>query len=198
MNIQIAILGAESTGKSDLIAALLLLFAARKTESVSAVPEVLRQFCIAHGRAPFAHEQQGILGQQMAVEQLAIEQSTIEQSTIEQSGLERSLNQRTVLLSDCAPITTAIYSEMYFNDPSLIDVATTHHQRYRLSLALAPDIGWHADPLPFMRDGPRAQLDFHWRLLQWLSCSQMPYQLITGSGQSRTQSALDAIIKVIR
>ena len=193
MNIQIAILGAESTGKSDLIAALLLLFAARKTESVSAVPEVLRQFCIAHGRAPFAHEQQGILGQQMAVEQLAIEQSTIEQF-----GLDQSPNQRTVLLSDCAPITTAIYSEMYFNDPSLIGVATTHHQRYRLSLALAPDIGWHADPLPFMRDGPNAQMDFHWRLLEWLSYSQMPYQLITGSGQSRTQSALDAIIKAIR
>ena len=196
MTIQIAILGAESTGKSDLIAALLLLFAARKIETVRAVPEVLRQFCVDHGRVPLAHEQRGILDQQMAVEQ-----SVIEQSVIEQSASERVQNQHhhhVIVLSDCAPITTAIYSEMYFNDSALTSVATSHHKRYRLSLVLAPDIGWHADPLPFMRDGPNAQMDFHRRLLAWLSRSQMPFLSIAGSGKSRTQCALDAIIQFTR
>ena len=196
MTIQIAILGAESTGKSDLIEAMLLLFAARKIETVCAVPEVLRQFCVDHGRAPLAREQRGILDQQMAVEQ-----SVIEQSVIEQSASERVQNQHhhhVIVLSDCAPITTAIYSEMYFNDRSLMSIATAHHKRYRLSLVLMPDLGWHADPLPFMRDGPNAQMDFHRRLVEWLDLAQMSHQLIAGSGQSRTQCALDAIIKHTR
>ena len=203
MTIQIAILGAESTGKSDLIAALLSLFAAHRTELIVAVPEVLRRFCADHARAPFASEQRGILDQQIASEQNAVEQSRVESNAVEQFAkdqtvLSESPKPRAILLSDCAPITTAIYSQMYFNDPSLVDLATSHHQRYQLSLVLAPDIGWHADPLPFMRDGPTAQMDFHRRLLAWFCHTRMPYRLVAGNGQLRTHRALDAIIAAIR
>lgn len=183
MTIQIAVLGAESTGKSILIAELLAPLAALQPRPIWAVPEVLRQFCVEHNRAPFAKEQSGILDRQIAVERAAIAESQ---------------NTTAILLSDCAPITTAIYSVMYFSDASLMAMATQHHQRYQLSLVLSPDIGWHADPLPFMRDGPSAQLQFHQQLLDWLNVSRMPYQLIAGQGTIRTQRALDAIIKSIR
>ena len=195
MTKRIAILGAESTGKSDLIAALLLLFAAHRAESVVAVPEVLRQFCGDHGRAPFENEQRGILDQQIAIEQSLIEKTAFEPSTAKQFALAALPKPPDISLSDCAPITTAIYSEMYFNDSSLIEVASSHHKKYQLSLVLVPDLGWHADPLPFMRDGPDAQMEFHRRLLAWFQLTQMPYQLIAGDGQLRTQRALDAMIQ---
>ena len=193
VTIHIAILGAESTGKSDLIAALLPLFASHRTEKFTGVPEVLRQFCIEHGRAPFASEQRGILDQQ-----IASEKNAVEHCVTDETGLSELPKPPAILLSDCAPITTAIYSEMYFNDPSLVALATSHHKNYRLSLVLAPDVGWHADPLPFMRDGPKAQTDFHGRLLKWFRITQMPYQLIAGKGTLRTRRALDAIISAIR
>ena len=59
----VAVLGAESTGKSTLA---LALQAALATDGrrVASVGEVLREFCDAHGRTPRRHEQAGIAAEQ--------------------------------------------------------------------------------------------------------------------------------------
>ncbi len=59
----IAVLGAESTGKSTLALAL-AGSAGRRGPARGAVGEVLREFCDAQGRTPHQHEQAGIAAEQ--------------------------------------------------------------------------------------------------------------------------------------
>ena len=56
----IAIVGAESTGKTTLAAALAQRLAADTGRSVAWVPEVLREWCAHSGRTPLVHEQASI------------------------------------------------------------------------------------------------------------------------------------------
>jgi nicotinamide riboside kinase len=59
----IAVLGAESTGKSTLAADLQQALSA-EGRRVTQVEEVLREFCDARGRTPRQHEQAGIAAEQ--------------------------------------------------------------------------------------------------------------------------------------
>ena len=64
--LRIAIVGAESTGKSTLAAALAAALAQPGGPRVAWVPELLREWCSRVGRTPQAHEQPGILRAQHA------------------------------------------------------------------------------------------------------------------------------------
>ena len=67
---RIALLGAESTGKSWLAKALADVIQMRG-HAVSTIDEVLREWCEREGRTPQPHEQMGIaLAQARAVEQV--------------------------------------------------------------------------------------------------------------------------------
>jgi nicotinamide riboside kinase len=57
----IAILGAESTGKTTLAAALAAGLSSQGVPRVAWVPELLREWCTAQGRTPRCDEQAGIL-----------------------------------------------------------------------------------------------------------------------------------------
>ena len=57
----IAIVGAESTGKTTLAAALAMRLAAETGRRVAWVPELLREWCEHSGRTPLIHEQASIL-----------------------------------------------------------------------------------------------------------------------------------------
>lgn len=181
--LRIALLGAESTGKSTLAQILLEHFESNNIAAVL-VPEMLREFCTKNLRVPLANEQNDILQSQIKAEQDA------------ESGCS-SVPPR-IVISDCAPITIAIYSSLYFGDSSLFGQALEQHKRYAMSFVMATDIGWHADPLPFMRDGVKIQTQFHERLLAWLKTHSIDYQLIEGKGPMRSENALSAIIKLIR
>jgi nicotinamide riboside kinase len=185
--IRIAILGAECTGKTSLCKALALavpqLPALQSTViEIAIVPEALRQFCETHQRVPMQHEQLGIMRQQATLE-LAAEKL-----------LHKNLTN--LVLSDCAPITTAVYSELYFSDRHLYEEASTHHKRYDLSLLLYPTLGWQADGL--FRESAEAQRRFHDRIKVWLTETASPCLEISETGAARTASALHAIIQLLR
>ena len=60
---KIALLGAESTGKTQLSEALRDALAAEGRDAV-VVAEYLREFCMREGRTPRRNEQQGIAAEQ--------------------------------------------------------------------------------------------------------------------------------------
>jgi nicotinamide riboside kinase len=87
---RVAILGAESTGKSTLAPAL----AARY--GTLWVPEYLREFVDTHGRVPHEDDQPGIARTQLEREQALLPQA------------------RRFLFCDTAPLMTAVYSRIYW------------------------------------------------------------------------------------
>lgn len=171
MTFSIAVLGAECTGKSTLCVAL------AKALSGIVIPETLREFCEAHARAPFANEQNFIMDTQ-----------------IQRLGHLKLLNPRFIVM-DSAPISTALYSQIYFNDVSLKQRALTfHREHFDLSLIVQPEFGWQADPLPWMRDSQVAQGRFNQLLKQWIDSNpDLLIAQLTGSLNNRVSQAIAAI-----
>ncbi len=168
---RIAVVGAESTGKTSLVQAL--------SEQVSAVvvPEQLRQFVEQHGRVPTQSEQTPLMQAQIRAEEAAVEQAA-------------RLGYRFVLC-DSSAVMTAVYSEFYFADESLYSMARSHHDEMALTLFCQPDLPWVADP--DQRDGPAVRQAVHEllaRRLDWISTPLVP---IVGAGDSRVRLALRAL-----
>jgi len=168
---QVAIIGAECVGKTELAQRL-----ARKLPGLW-IPEYLREFCDRVGRTPQRHEQAQILA---------------EQRLREDEAIARARAQRLEwVLADSAPLVTASYSELLFEDVSLHDEAIVHHARYHATLLLAPDLPWVADGI--QRDGPAVREAFHALLQQRLQQSGLPFSLIGGAGGERLLAASAAL-----
>ena len=168
---RIAVVGAESTGKTSLVQAL--------SEQVGAVvvPEYLRQFVEQHGRVPTQPEQTSLMQEQIRAEQAAVDQAIAQGQPF--------------VFCDSSAIMTAVYSEFYYGDDTLYEPAMTHHQQVSLTLFCQPDLPWVADP--GQRDGSEVQHAVHdllGRRLQGLSSPVVP---IVGAGDSRVRLALRAI-----
>ncbi|MFZ9245121.1 MAG: AAA family ATPase, partial [Burkholderiaceae bacterium] len=168
---RIAVVGAESTGKTSLAQAL--------SEHVSAVvvPEHLRQFVEQHGRVPTQSEQTPLMREQIRAEQAAVEQAA-------------SLGYPFVLC-DSSAIMTAVYSEFYFGDETLYGAALTYHQQVSLTLFCQPDLPWVADT--GQRDGPHVQQAVHDLLVRRLQGLSGPVVPIVGAGDSRVRLAIRAM-----
>jgi len=166
---RIAIVGAESTGKSWLAQALTEVLTQRG-ETVQWVPEVLRGWCERQGRTPEAHEQWGI-AQMQAQALLSVQQG--------------------VAISDTTPLMTAVYSHLLFGDEGLYPMALAHQQLFDTTLVMGLDLPWVADGL--QRDGPqvRAPVDAHVR--QALERSGILYRVVYGQGPQRLNNALLAL-----
>jgi nicotinamide riboside kinase len=167
----IAVIGAECTGKTTLCRTLADL------RGGLWVPEYLREFVEATGRAPHAHEQVQVTAEQIAREAQARRQA-----------FDRG---QPLLAFDSTPLATALYSLLYFDDASLLDAATRHQRGYGLTLVTDIDLPWEPDGA--QRDGPVMRARFHALLLDWLGSSALPYVLLGGTPEARTQAALDAI-----
>jgi nicotinamide riboside kinase len=172
---KIAIVGAECTGKSTLLQALAAGLPARINCPVIAISEVLRQFCEREKRTPTKAEQWPLMQTQISNE----------------SSLKNEDSPQ-LMISDCAPITIAIYSQIYFQDNALMAAASEHHRSYDLTLITAPDMGWQADGL--MRDGVHIQWEFHRRLQDWAKAQALQSVQIIGMGPQREAQAMNAII----
>jgi NadR type nicotinamide-nucleotide adenylyltransferase len=120
---RIAVLGAESSGKSTLCEAL-----ARRYDTLW-VPEYLREFVEVNGRVPFEADQYGIARTQLAREDAAAAQAN------------------RFLFCDTTPLMTALYSRVYWGrvDAQLDALARRHD--YALTLVTAPDTPWVPDGL---------------------------------------------------
>ncbi len=170
---RIALLGAESTGKTQLARAM--GDALRKQgKTVTVVAEVLRDWCDREGRTPRRDEQ------------LAIAQ--------EQARRVMALEAVDVVIADTTPLMTALYSHLLFGDESLYDFALAHQRAYDVTLVGGLDLPWIADGL--QRDGPHVREPVDTLLRGALSRSGVTWQVIYGQGPARLENALNAIYSI--
>lgn len=167
----IAILGAESTGKTSLARAL-----AQEFHSPW-VPEYLRSFCENNKRTPRREEQSLILETQAIHERAAL--------------VEAMRTQAPFVFCDATPLTTAIYSDYVFGDTALYDRARELHARFAHSLLLANDLAWIADG--FFRDGAHVRARIFEMIERALQATDASFSIIKGDGHTRTLAAMHAI-----
>ena len=166
---RIAIVGAESTGKSWLCQTLGEVLA-RRGERVQVVPEHLRLWCEREQRTPQVHEQ------------LAIAQA--------QAQAVLSFGEG-VVIADTTPLMTAIYSHMLFEDHSLYPLALAHQRLYDATLVTGLDLPWVADGL--QRDGPHVRGPVDSLIRQSLQRAGVHYRVVYGQGHTRLNNALLAL-----
>ena len=168
----IAIVGAESTGKTELSLALQRALIDATGLSCAVVPEFLRDWCDARGRTPQAHEQAGIAAHQISL-------------------IDRACAAHELVLCDTTPLMTAVYSELLFDDRSLHGMARSFHQRCGLTLLTALDLPWIADGL--QRDGPHVRAPVDACVRKALLETGLPWSVVAGIGQARVDAALNAV-----
>jgi NadR type nicotinamide-nucleotide adenylyltransferase len=170
--VRVAILGAESTGKSTLTAAL----AARY--GTVWVPEYLREFVETEGRVPHEEDQLGIAHCQLQREDALA------------AGLavEPCREGRRLLFCDTTPLMTAVYSRIYWGRvlaPELLALEAAHD--YALTLVAAPDLPWVPDGL--QRDSEAVRQRVHACLLDVLAQRGIVWTLLTGDLAQRVRQA---------
>jgi nicotinamide riboside kinase len=167
--VRIALLGAESTGKTSLSIGI-----AKALQSLglnaTAVPETLREWCDAHGRTPELHEQAHIAKQQ-AERIFSIPNGWV--------------------IADTSPLMTAVYSDYIFQDKGLYQQALVHQAAFDLTLLMGLDLEWVADGL--QRDGEHVREPIDTLLRQALQSARLPFKVIYGRSEARLSAALMAI-----
>lgn len=175
--VRIAIVGAESTGKTTLAAGLAARLAGDGARRVAWVPEVLREWCDRAGRTPLAHEQAAILREQHA-------------------RVEAAAQTHEVVVSDTTALTTTVYSRLIFGDRSLDDEALALHRRFALTLLTAIDLPWVADG--HQRDGEQVREPVDALLRRLLLAHRLPFAVVGGSGAARLAQAERAVAPLLR
>lgn len=170
---RIALLGAESTGKTHLAEALAERLRAQG-QSAMVISEVLRAWCERQGRTPHAHEQAGI--------------------ALEQARRVLAPMCVDVVIADTTPLMTAVYSHLLFGDESLYDFALHHQRVYDATLLTGLDLPWVADGL--MRDGPQVREPVDALLRAALRGADLGWQVIYGQREVRIEKALNAITSI--
>ncbi len=173
----IAILGAESTGKTTLAAALAARLRGLGVSSVAWVPEALREWCAAQGRTPRRDEQAGILQAQS-------------------DRIAAAAARHAVVVCDTTALMTAVYSRLVFGDRSLEAAAVAAHRGVGLSLLTALDLPWVADGL--QRDGAQVREPVDDTLRELLLAHALPFAVVSGQAERRVSQALSAVAPLLR
>lgn len=183
----IALLGAESTGKTALAAAL-SAHALRHGIDAAVVPEQLRAWCDTHGRTPRRDEQAPLAQAQRA----AIEDAARHLMSAAAPGAPSAW-----LIADTTPLMTAIYSQQVFGDDALLAEGLAFHRlQVDVTLLLGLDLPWVPDGL--QRDGPQVRAPVDARLRHALAGAALPHAVVYGQGPARLRAALRAISKHTR
>jgi nicotinamide riboside kinase len=169
--LKIALLGAESTGKTTLARDLAAHFSAQGRSAV-AVPEALRDWCAREGRTPRPEEQLGIAEEQ-------------------ERRVDEAATQSQVVIADTTAVMVAIYSAMLFEDHSLYRFALERQKAYDVTLLTGLDIAWIADGL--QRDGPHVREPVDALVREMLANAGVPYRVVYGANGERLRNALAAI-----
>jgi nicotinamide riboside kinase len=169
----VALVGAESTGKTTLAQALATRLRAERAGLVAWVPERLREWCTAEGRTPRADEQRGILQEQHA-------------------RIARAAATHDWVIADTTALMTAVYSRFVFGDGSLDDEAVALHRRdVDLTLLTAIDLPWTPDGL--QRDGPQVREPVDQALRLLMQQHGIGFAVVGGQGERRLRQALAAL-----
>jgi len=167
--VRIALLGAESTGKTQLSWGIAEALQSLGLQ-VTVVPETLREWCEAHNRTPLAHEQLEI-AQQHAQRIFSIDHGWV--------------------IADTSPLMTAVYSDFIFQDKSLYAQALLEQASFDITLVMGLDLEWIADGL--QRDGAHVREPVDSLLRQALQSAGLPFKVIYGQSDARLSAALMAI-----
>ena len=167
----IALLGAESTGKTSLSLALAKALTLRGRQ-VTVVPEVLRHWCDQHGRTPKADEQQAI-------------------AQAQSEAIEEAAAVSEVVIADTTALMTAVYSHLLFGDMGLYAPAIQAQRSVALTLLTGLDLPWVADGL--QRDGAHVRGPVDAAVREVLLREGLPHAVIYGQGEHRVKQALAAV-----
>ncbi|WP_353133415.1 ATP-binding protein [Limnohabitans sp.] len=169
---KIALLGAESTGKSQLA----LKLSARLQQSglrVHRVDEYLREWCDIETRTPTRAEQHHIAQTQMA------------RVLATPAGA--------VVIADTTPLMTAVYNQMVFDDHSLDVYALQQQALFDITLLMGLDLAWVSDGL--QRVGAHVREPVDQKIRQLLAQANLTYQVVYGIGEQRLENALFCIAR---
>jgi len=172
----IAVLGAESTGKTTLARGLVDTLAAQGRR-VALVEEYLREVCLRERRTPRPDEQAAI----------AREQSR---------RIAEAAGSHDVVVADTTALMIAVYSQLLFSDDSLVTQAVAEQASHRLTLVTALDLPWLADGL--MRDGEHVRAPVDALLRSALHEGRVDYSVVAGTGAQRLTNAERAVAAALR
>ena len=172
----VALLGAESTGKTTLASALRDALVAEGRDAV-VVPEYLREFCDSHARTPRIDEQAAIAATQTA-------------------RIDDAAANHAVVIADTSALMIAVYSDQVFGDISLYASAEADHARgCALTLLTALDLPWQADGL--QRDGPQVREPVDAKVRAALRRAGVDHAVVFGTGAARVSAALNAVRRAL-
>jgi nicotinamide riboside kinase len=174
----IAIIGAESTGKSTLASALAQRIADETRLTCTHVDEHLRAWCEQAGRTPRIDEQRGI-------------------AQTQQDRIAAAAATHDVVVADTTAAMIAVYSRFVFGDRSLDAWAAAEHARcVQHTLVTALDLPWVADGL--QREGEHVRAPIDAMLRELLAAHGIGWSLVSGSGAERLDNALSAVTPLLR
>ena len=173
----IALVGAESTGKTTLARELAERLHALTGHPAACVGEWLREWCDREGRTPRADEQAAIAAEQ-------------------QRRIDAAAAAHAWVVADTTPLMTAVYSELLFDDRTLHGFAAAAHRGYAATLLTAVDLPWEPDGL--QRDGPHVRTPVDRLIRRTLAAHGLAWSVVAGAGEARIDSALDALTPLLR
>jgi nicotinamide riboside kinase len=174
MAVCVALLGGESSGKSTLAQALERHLNDIHGLRAVCVPEHLRAWCEARGRAPHAHEQVAI----------ADEQTRLIDRAKHAPGVD-------LVIADTTALMVAAYSALYFQDDTLLAPSLATQRACELTLLMGLDLPWTPDGL--FRDSPAVRDATDSLLRRELQGAGIGFQTVYGQGDARLQQALRAV-----
>ena len=172
---RIALLGAESTGKTQLSQELAGHFRDRGWK-VAVVPEVLREWCVRAGRTPRPEEQLPIAQEQ-------------------ERRVDAAADGADLVIADTTGLMVAIYSAMLFDDGTLYRFALERQRGYDLTLLTGLDLPWVADGL--QRDGPHVREPVDALVRKGLAEAGVAYRVVYGTGEERVGNALAPVLELL-
>jgi nicotinamide riboside kinase len=167
----IALLGAESTGKTALARALHKTLQAQG-HHVALVEEALRAFCLRTGRTP-RHDEQAAIARTQSLH------------------IAEAARTHELVVADTTSMMVAVYSQLLFDDVSLLPGAVAEQARHRVTLLMALDLPWVPDP--GIRDGAHVREPVDTLLRNALHGGGVAYSVVAGHGEQRLAHALRAL-----
>jgi nicotinamide riboside kinase len=169
----IALLGAESTGKTTLSEAMAQALR-RRGLRVAVVPEVLREWCTREGRAPRPEENLRIAREQ-------------------ERRVDQAAAQADIVIADTTALMVAIYGALLFDEDPVYRFALERQRTYQLTLVTGLDLPWEADGL--QRDPAQAREPVDVLVRDLLAKAGVPYRVVYGRDEDRVRSALAPVLE---
>lgn len=172
----IAIVGAESTGKSTLARGLADRTATETGLRCGVVAEYLREWCDQAGRTPRPDEQRGIAEEQLR-------------------RVRAAAREHDIVVADTMPLMVAVYSLHLFKDNALVPMAIAAQSEVALTLLTALDLPWVADGL--QRDGAHVREPVDRAVRDLLAAHDLGWSVIGGEGAARLDQAFAAVTPLL-